>query len=130
MANYVAMTRSNYFQVKDRGAFEGFCELFELEVIKSGEQLGFIVDSGEGSIPTMLCDVETGEGIDIDFMGLLAEHLTDGQVAVVMEIGYEKMRYLTGRALAVNFQGQQQMVDLAEIYQQAQELGQVTLAEY
>lgn len=130
MANYVAMTRSNYFQVKDRGAFEGFCEQFELELISSGDKLGFLVASECGEMPIDQWDKTQEMYVEVDFLGLLAEHLADGQVAVVMEIGWENIRYLTGKALAVNFQGQQREIALAEIYQQAQELGEVSMAEY
>lgn len=130
MANFVAMTRSNYFDVKEHSAFKQFCDQFELELISSGDKVGFIVVSECGEMPIDQWDETQGEYIEVDFLGLLAEHLADGQVAVVMEIGWENIRYLTGKALAVNAQGQQRQVELAEIYQQAQELGQVTLAEY
>lgn len=83
MANYVAMSRSNYFQVKDRMRFEQFCNEFELKLIESGDRLGFIVASVEGAIPTITWDEVTEEYIDLDLMGLLAQHLATGQMAVV-----------------------------------------------
>lgn len=128
--SYMAKTRSNYFHVKDPAAFEQFCHQLELKLIHSGDKLGFVVDSIEGGIAMISCDEETGEPVDIDFMELLAEHLVEGQVAVVIEIGSDKMRSLTGRALAVNSQCMQRMVDLIQIYDLARTLGEmVTAAE-
>lgn len=132
MAEFRAKTRSNYFQVKDTEAFEQFCDQFELVAIQSGDKSGFIVASVEGAIPRMLWDKESSEQTEIDFLSLLAEHLVEGQVAVLIEIGWVKeMTQLSGLAVAINAQGQQQEVDLRQIYEKAGELGEmVTLAEY
>lgn len=54
-----------------------------------------------------------------DLVRELAEHLPKGQVAVLMEIGAEKLRYLTGVAIAVNHKGRVVEVMLSDIYRKA-----------
>lgn len=134
MADYIAQTRSNYFKVKDEQSFREFCLQYSLEVIeqKSEEEsnvtlFGFMLD---GSIPTGLL-VEC-EWVDADFLKDLSDELAFGQVAVVMEVGTEKMRYLNGYAVAVNHRGRIVEVSLNQIYLLAKKKFKVepTTAEY
>jgi len=61
----------------------------------------------------------------------LAGHLKEGWVAVVREIGFEKMRYLVGYSVAINSRGQSIEVSLDQIYEDAKRLGEhVTACEY
>ena len=41
-----------------------------------------------------------------DFTEELSEHLADGWVAIIVEVGYEKMRYLHGYTEAFNNKGE------------------------
>jgi hypothetical protein len=41
----------------------------------------------------------------LDLFGEVAGHLVEGSVAVFIEVGAEKLRYLTGWAVAVNSSG-------------------------
>lgn len=61
---------------------------------------------------------------------LVAAHLVDGDVAVFLEVGAEKMRYLGGIAYAVNSQGESRTVSLEDIYEQAKPLGDATDAAF
>lgn len=61
---------------------------------------------------------------------LVSAHLVDGDVAVFMEVGFEKMRYLGGLAYAINSAGDHRTVDLEGIYAAAKDLGNVTTATY
>ena len=55
----------------------------------------------------------------------------EGEVAVMMEIGNERLRYMTGVAYAINSRGEQATVSLYSIYELAERLGKnVTKAEY
>src|SRR5439155_25710565 len=68
---------------------------------------------------------------DIDLAAELAAHLEDGWVAVLMEAGAEKCRYVAGWALAVNSKGETRQVSLEDIYDLAGQIGEhVTKAEY
>lgn len=57
-----------------------------------------------------------------DLVQLVASHLVEGQVAVFVEVGAQKMIYLGGTAVAVNASGETRVVDLDNINALAQEL--------
>ena len=69
---------------------------------------------------------------EIDFLKELSTHLVEGEVAVVMETGAEKLRYLIGYAAAVNHKGETVDVALTDIYRKARETfgKEPTRAEY
>src|SRR5437870_3479628 len=98
MATYNSQTRSNYFPVKDREAFEKWCEKLGFELID--------------------------DDIEIDFFAELANHLQPDHVAIVMEVGTEGSRYLTGYAYAINSRGDMREISLYKIHDLAKELGQ------
>src|SRR4030095_12271647 len=107
MANYVPFVRSNYFEVKDPAAFKAFCEKWGVDPIGGGDRDGLAGFMGAGEIGIPLCyyDPEKGEHIEGEFMKELGGHLADGWVAIVREIGYEKMRDLGGYTGAVKDPG-------------------------
>jgi len=59
-----------------------------------------------------------------DFVAELADHLADGWVAILMEVGHEQSRYLVGYAVAVNSAGETVTVDLDSIHALAERLGE------
>ena len=66
-----------------------------------------------------------------DFENQLIAQLVDGHVAIIIEIGYEKFRYLNGYAVALNSKGERRLVNLDDIYKIASEIGtSITRAEY
>lgn len=120
MANYYGTARSNYFKVKDKNKFvDEFINVFSLSLIKDDEnRVGFIVQTEDGAIPANITDDNNN---DINFDDELAKHLVEGEVAVYQEVGYEKMRYLTGYSTAVNSKGETVTVSINDIYRLAQE---------
>lgn len=118
MADYHASIRSNYFHVKDATLFaawiadQGYGEITSFTDNTDGT-MGFL---GYCSVPT-----HDDEGEEIDFWGELSTHLVEGEVAIIFEIGSEKLRYLVGRAMAVCHTGETTEIDLTEIYRQAQD---------
>jgi len=123
--------RSNYFQVKDSEAFLHMMEGFpEVEVRDAGER-GFMLlgKSNDGWATSWHDpDVEDAEGEDEDaetihVWEMVAEHLVDDEVAIFLEVGHERLRYLSGIAYAVNNKGEQRSISLNNIYQLAEELG-------
>jgi hypothetical protein len=85
---------------------------------------GFISNTDFGGLPDVLYDDDGNEIADFDdFISELSTHLMDGWVAVLMEIGSEKLRYLTGVAFAVNSKGEYKEVFLDQIYKSAESLG-------
>ena len=130
MANYVATARTNYFQVKDDDKFDADLEGFSLEVEKDNEgNFMLYIADGDGWGPRW--NEKRDEYEDEDIMDVVAKHLADDWVAVFMESGAEKARYVSGYAVAVNNKGERETVSLDNIYPLAAALGtHVTAAEY
>lgn len=120
MANWYGSSRSNYFRVKDCDAFLKWTEKRGLGVFKNSEDAAlFAIHSGDstdsGSWPSYDLESDT----EIDLVAELAQHLPKRQIAVLMEIGAEKLRYLTGIAIAVNHRGRAAVVSLDDVYRKA-----------
>lgn len=135
MANYEAAARSNYFRVKDRLRFDAWAESRELEVIEDGELVGIHPVQPKESWPESIYNDATCEFEEVDVVGELAEHLLPDEVAVLVSVGYEKLRYLSGHAVALTSAGLLTTVNLDDIYEKAkQALGKpthpITAAEY
>jgi hypothetical protein len=133
MANYYGMARTNYFAVKNAMAF-----LEELENIPDLETAGnsdpnavCLLSESESGWVWSYYDEESGEDIEVDWEGIFTRHLADNSVAIIMEIGNEKLRYLSGIAVAYNNKGETREVSLDNIYTLAEELGTtITRATY
>ena len=138
MADWIGSCRSNYFIVKDRKSFKELLEQYETVLIEKNGKVGFYSITDDGGIPTRYIDDDDEDaGIDEESISIIeeiAEHLVENEVCVIMEIGYEKLRYLDGRAIAVAWTGETTRVSLNDIYAQAQsEFGgdaQITEAIY
>ena len=141
MANYYATARSNYFAVKDEMMFRQWAEFAGLKVLdpthtdKTADgipRFAITPDNGnEDGWPSHRYNEETEEYDDVDVLEELAAYLKDGDVAILMEIGSEKLRYLCGYANAVNSKGETVGITLEGIYALAGKLGSnITRAEY
>lgn len=133
MANYYSMGRTNHFAVKDPDAFAEYITplVGDGDVIREERDgvEGFILLFPDG-IPCYY-DPEDGESVELEWDRILAPHLADGEVCVMQEIGNEKLRYLTGYAIAFNNKGDKEYINLSSIYDQAKELGtRITQAEW
>lgn len=120
MANYYGSARSNYFKVKDPDAFKAWAQSLSCVGVWNGENGSFGIYS---DCPDSGCWPSTkwvdDEPVDIDLEAELAEHLQEGEVAILMQCGAEKLRYVSGYAIAVNHLGETVSVCLAEIYKLA-----------
>jgi hypothetical protein len=141
MANYYATSRSNYFAVKDETAFHQWAATLDLRILlpahsdKTADGIRrFAItpdDRDDGGWPSSQLNPETDQYEDIDLTRQLSVHLADEEVAVLFEVGSEKLRYLTGHAVEVNNKGKTRCLYLADIYKSARKLGtNVTRAEY
>jgi hypothetical protein len=119
MPHWYGAARSNYFRVKDRDAFLKWADSRGLGVFKNEESRDlFAIHGGasdDGSWPSYDMEGDT----EIDLVAELAQHLPKGQIAGLMEIGAEKLRYLTGAAIAVNHKGRVVELTLGDIYRKA-----------
>ena len=142
MANYYATCRANYFKVKNIKKFKEFCDVHELHFINGKtrtdkdlqDKVSFYVAGGDGNLPMGYSTendyiyYENGE----NFMKVLSTHLQDNEVAIIMEAGSEKCRYVNGFAIAVNNKYEVKHISIDQIYDLASELGSnpITRAEY
>ena len=132
MADYYATIRSNYFKVKNKDAWKIFLRRWELEELEADKK-GLV-----GFTPSSLNDKGTIESPpddeDADFAKEVSQQLADGEVAIWMEVGNEKLRYVHGHAFAVNSKGKYKTVNLSDIYERATKLTdnpkKITYCEY
>lgn len=138
MANYVGSARSNYFRVRDEAAFMRWVETLPGVVARreddDPERFVLLVEEGDdGGWPNWRCDELTESEEEFDLHSELAEHLAEGEVAVLQEVGAEKLRYLVGYAVAVNHRGEKLAVSIDDIYEKVRQAGwgtQVSTATY
>lgn len=153
MANYVASARSNYFRVRDEDAFLVWVETVPGVVAYRDTPLGVDTDVQDHPHPSytlLVEDYDAGgwpcyrtarsgdpeshdepehavadvyKDQELDLPTELAEHLAQGEVAVLEEVGAEKLRYLSAHAVAVNHRGEQIHLDLSEIYVRVRRAG-------
>ena len=140
MANYYASSRTNYFKVRDELEFENWLgttnmEILHTEVDAHGNCLTALVPTAPDGEGWSLTIWEDDEGYQYeeerDLVQELAKHLEPGWVAIFMEAGAEKLRYVSGFAIAVNSDGNVLQLSLNDIYKQAEGMGEhITPAEY
>lgn len=129
--NYTGTARSNYCRVKDAQAFQDWVSTLRgVQVVERDGRFALLADEGwPSSRPGPYADDE-----ELDLVQELASHLDDGEVAIVVEIGHEGMRYLDGAATAVNRQGEIRQILLGDIYKVAEALAapgtEITRASY
>lgn len=115
MANYYATCRSNYVRAKNPKRFKELLLEYDVQIIEDDEErIGFISHMDTG----MPCHNSTGDHIDHD-AERVGKHLAEGETLVIMEVGAEKMRYLNGYAVAINWDGRVCHTYLDEIYSRA-----------
>jgi hypothetical protein len=131
MANYYESARTNYFAVKDVEAFKKEIEPLGLEVVENKDgKLALLSDLEEG-FPYSYYDEEIEDSVEVSWNEIFKQHLQDEEVAILMGAGAEKLRYISGWAVAYNNKGEQKSVSLDDIYELASSLGKnVTKAEY
>lgn len=135
MANWYGASRTNYFKVKDPAAFRAWAEGLGCRVIENEGLYGLLDgEESDGMWPSsrVVDDPDVWEDDEIDFAAELIEHLAIGSVAVLMTVGAEKHRYLTGCATAINSAGEVINLSIGNIYDLAEaKFGtKPTLAEY
>lgn len=158
MSNYAANARTNTFVVKDLAALEADLAVYGLSISEEDWKVDMVVYKRSkpneitllsyGGWPLMDEDsvvsrlgLDDGEHDDVPVPSefdslhqLVGSHLVEGQVAVFIEVGQEKMRYLGGTAVAVNSEGETRRVDLEDIYDLAKEIApegaSVSIAAY
>lgn len=137
MANYYGSGRTNYFLVKDAEEFKKDIDALGVgfEVVSRTNAQGTVhvalLSEDESGFPADTYNEETEDYETISWEEIFGKHLVDGSVAIIIEVGSEKLRYLNGYAVAYNNKGESKSIGLEEIYDLAKELGsEITRAEY
>jgi len=140
MADYIGYAHSNFFAVVDEAAFDLFCAKWGLSKIgNAATGVGFNPDDAvweDHSLPAApraswrAAHEETDEDGYIaddydgpDLLDDLAPLLADDSVAVVMDVGHEKVVYVGGSATAINNRGERESISLEDIFDRAARLG-------
>ena len=124
MANYVATARSNYFKVKNPKTFKSWvanCPNVGFISMDDGTFAVYSDDPDSGSWPNYRWNEETEYYEEFDIFAEIAEFLIDGEIAVFMEVGAEKLRYCNGYAIAVHYSGEYETLNLGRIYDLAEQ---------
>jgi len=148
MANFEGTERTNYFKVKDLAAFKGVCLKYRMRVVE-GKEPGtcavFPDDTSDDGcfISSRLMDedeieaeIEAGtysdDYEDVNIEDIIAPHLGDGEVCVLVSAGHERQRYVSAYAMAFDSTGECVGVNINNIYELAKKkFGKdVTKAEY
>lgn len=146
MANYTAHCRTNHFKVKDNAEFlEAMQQVPDVQVEENNNgEFCLLGNNSDGAgWPSFkytehdsLEEAEKHPGDeceDFDLPEFVSKFLAKGQVAVFMESGSEKLRYVIGYATAINSEGKRKDISLQDIYKHAIRLakgGKVTPCEY
>ncbi len=128
MANYLGYARSNYFCVRDEAAFLNWVETLPGVIARredgNPERFALLVEDGDnGGWPGWRYDEREDDEEEIDLRAEITGHLDEGEVAVLEEVGAEKLRYLVGYAVAVNHRGEKLTVSLDDIYERVRAAG-------
>ena len=142
MSTYTALARTNSFHVRDTTALISDLERYGLTVTspdcagdlfldtdRHGRVALFSSDGwpnfDEDSLAMRLGIDDEDSPVPSDhesLADLVSAHLAPDQVAIFIEVGNEKLRYLSGRAVAVNARGDRRQIDLDDIVALAAEL--------
>lgn len=129
MANYYGQGRTNYFAVKDAEAFLADIAKCNVQVItretESGQTLYGFMDNEEGDGIDWFAwsaDDDTDEP-EVTWGEFFKKHLADGWVAVILNIGSEKYRFLNGEATAYNNKGEDRFISINDFVEHFSVLG-------
>ncbi len=128
MANYMATYRSSYFSVTDEAALRELANRGCVSVFEHDTEPGLFALGDYNSVTEIEMELldEEGNFIGHEYISLVEEIqklLPDGEVAVFIEGGHEKLRYVVGECWVVTNQ-ECRFLDLATwAREQAKELG-------
>ena len=117
MANYYGKGRTNAFRVKDVDAFVAAAAPFG-QVHAEADDRVIVLANGEAGDFTAYDEASDTE---MDLRDILADHLRDGEIAILMSVGSQKHQYLLGWAAAVHSSGETIRLQLTDIYREINE---------
>jgi hypothetical protein len=133
---FVGSARSNYFRVKDLPAFSSWASSRDLEVwdnhddpslhciVPAGllrESHGYPSDAGIWPLATL----QGGEVKKVNIPTELAQHLADGWVAILSEMGLMGQDVMLADSIAINSDGEIVTISFDDLFEKAKRLGEV-----
>ena len=119
MANWYGSCRSNYFHVKDVDAFKNWLSQYDAQFIEKDGMVGFYsTDPDSGGLPTRYVDDDDLTDCDSDTISVLDEiqdHLAENEVCIILEVGAEKLRWLSGMGWAIGHTGEIVQINLQTV---------------
>jgi hypothetical protein len=127
VANYMSTCRTNYFKVGRPKEFMEWLEtvpdvIWEEKNPDNPDMVGMLyVENPDGAgwpswrYPPNDTD-ELEDDIEFDIFEEIPQFLAPNEVAIFMEVGAEKLRYLHGQSIAVHSSGQMLEINLNDIY--------------
>jgi hypothetical protein len=117
MANYYASCLSNFFKVKDLEKFKNWISKFDsLETFSKKNEEYIAFGSTESGIPDYMMSEDGEDSTEVEFITELSKHLSEGEVAIVQEIGNEKLRYFVGFSVVIDWQGNAKYFDISDAF--------------
>lgn len=120
MADWYGTARSNYFKVRDNEAFKVFMQDLSSMITEynDADNTWWIRadDYGNGGFDWTIYDEDFEPDDSVNAMDEFASHLQEGEVAIFLEAGAEKLRYITGNALSIAWTGEITEISLDDIY--------------
>lgn len=122
MADWYGSARSNYFKVRDNEAFKVFISSNLPSMIAEHDTTDNTWwiradDYGNGGLNWTIYDEDLNSDDSVNAIDEFASHLHQGEVAIFFEVGAEKLRYITGNALAIAWTGDITEINLNDIYE-------------
>ncbi len=120
MADWYVTARSNYFKVRDNENFGTFMQqlpgMTAEHKVKDNAWWVRGSDYSNGEFDWTIYDEDCEPDDSVNAMVELASHLQEGEVAIFFEISSERLRYITGRSLAIAWNGEITIINLSDIY--------------
>lgn len=117
MASYTGFGRTEPFDVKNVAALKE--ALIDADVTVH-------VEPGMSNTVVVLSELDDGgwttfdeDDNEVDFIELIVPHIADGDIAIFLHIGREKMRYLNSIAVAVTNDGRRITQSMSDFYSHA-----------
>jgi hypothetical protein len=139
MASFYGQWRSNYFVVKNLGEFTQWINrIGNIRLVSMPNVQGSVAmfSEGDGTLPSCEIDMEYGDRVFFEdvydgkgFIDVLATFLDKDEVAIIMAVGQEGERYVSGHALAVKWDGEILDVHLSDIYDKVKHTWRIVPSE-
>ncbi len=108
MADYIGMCRRTWFKIKHYDEFmQGLKNvvLEDIRIVQDEKDRNKITIYGYSPIPSYQKTENSDDYEDFSFPEYIQKHIAENEKARITEIGYEKLRYLTGVAYDITTEG-------------------------